>query len=216
MNQLNDVTLSKLINSSDTAAKKKLIYNTSTSSRILYKFLDDDRIDVIQAVLTHPNIDEKIFNKIIDPNFRSFPDYVYKMILQNPGFKKEWIHRYIDFLKNLNNSFDIIYPILKNKKFFKNDKEWIILYKIIKNIKSNIKKEQCVIFWYEFLLYPAHKTSEKIILLILSDYGKEIVDIGSTFELNLFMNTPKINAKMFELTNKIEFLSQEAQDIFVF
>ena len=98
--------------------KISIAKNTSTLPTILYKMLSDDNDYVVKEVVSNPNIDTTIFKKLITSK-RIYNTFVYHKFSRNSSFKKEWIYKFIDFLKDKPCNIGIILPFLDTPRFSK-------------------------------------------------------------------------------------------------
>jgi len=208
----------KIINSKKLTIRLNFAHNPNVPSKYLYKMLDDDNNVVIRTILSHKNISGNMINKVISTNYRELNNSSYTALCFNSSLKKSWILKIIEFLKNKPEQSENILRFLENSSLFSNDAEWVELYDYIYERSTNFKSGVIFNFFFNFFNTPLKNYSERIVLMILDDYGVGISDIDPSFSciINTPMDTPVVRAKLYKLTNNEDFLPQEALDIFLF
>ncbi len=196
-------------------SRMKAAVNPNAPIGVINLLLNDTDTEVAMTAARNPNIDDSSMARIDD--IGGINTKIYGAFLDNINFKKEWINQWLDIMQDAN--LDTL-KYLEDNRFFDNETEWLELYELaVTKMPGYLSSSKIATFWYNFFVYPKENYSEKIVLQVLSDWSKELLEhspgtFGSIH--NTPMDTPSVSAAMFEITGNEEFLPEDAQEMFLF
>lgn len=203
--------LMKLATSVKMPTRLSTAKNPNLTPKHIEVLIHDVDHSVAQTAAKHPNINKEVMNRLL--NVGGIHARTYRDFFTNPEFQREWFDEWITAIpvEFANQYFDV----LENRKFVKNDTEFLEIYKIITR-EIEIKNSS---FWFNFFEYPKYNYGEEVIITILNDYG-EIIWKGSpgTFDSITKLTTynTNIGSKLYEISGHDDYLPQEAKDLFLF
>lgn len=229
MNLISDEEIIYSVQSTNKTVRAKVIRDNDLSLDVIKVILQGKYVDTAMQLITSGKMElnDDTFEFIINNKKKKGYDFSIK-IWNHVNFKKEWLHDFLTYEYNVENSITLAFKSLEDARFVYTDNEWIELYKFIRILNAaDNNDEQTIVNWntmfYSFFKYPIRNYSVEVILTILEEQGQEIFrsqSVGEIIFKDIFSKQTKINDdvlnKMFEISKDPQYLPTEAKDIFIF